>query len=61
MGTTDVRIDPSLNKAVWARGVKGVGHRIRVRLSRKRNDDEDAKDKLYTHVTFVAATKFKGY
>ena len=53
MGTTDVRLDPSLNKEVWKAGVKGVAHRIRVRLSRKRNDDEDSKEKLYTFVTPV--------
>ncbi|KAI8910654.1 hypothetical protein PhCBS80983_g03638 [Powellomyces hirtus] len=60
MGTSDVRLDPSLNKAVWARGIKAVPHRIRVRLSRRRNDAEDAKEKLYTFVTFVPVTNFKG-
>ncbi|KAJ3176394.1 60S ribosomal protein L31 [Geranomyces variabilis] len=62
MGTTDVRLDPSLNKAVWARGIKSVPHRIRVRLSRRRNDAEDATgaSKLYTFVTFVPVTNFKG-
>ena len=55
MGTKDVRIDSTLNKAVWSRGIKSVPHRIRVRLSRKRNDDEDAKEKLYTLVTYVPA------
>ncbi|KAJ3121619.1 60S ribosomal protein L31 [Nowakowskiella sp. JEL0407] len=60
MGTKDVRLDPSFNKAVWAQGVKGVPHRIRVRLSRRRNDAEDAKEKLYTFVTPVTVTNFKG-
>ena len=60
MGTKDVRLDPSLNQKVWARGVKTVEHRIRVRLSRKRNDDEDSKEKLYTYVTPVAVASFKG-
>ena len=55
MGTKDVRVDSGLNKQVWARGIKHVPHRIRVRLSRKRNDEEDAKEKLYTLVTYVAA------
>ena len=32
MGTTDVRIDPKLNQAVWAQGIKSVPHRLRVRL-----------------------------
>ncbi|KAJ3110757.1 60S ribosomal protein L31 [Physocladia obscura] len=63
MKTADVRLDPSLNTAVWKRGVKSLPHRIRVRLSRKKNDDEDAKEKLYTHVSIVPITKpseFKG-
>ncbi|CAO3660974.1 unnamed protein product [Rhizopus stolonifer] len=60
MGTKDVRLDPSLNKALWARGVKHTDHRIRVRIARKRNDDEDAKEKLYSYVTYVPVASFKG-
>ncbi|KAJ3184479.1 60S ribosomal protein L31 [Gaertneriomyces sp. JEL0708] len=60
MGTSDVRVDPSLNKAIWERGIKAVPHRIRVRLARRRNDAEDAKEKLYTYVTYVPVTNFKG-
>jgi hypothetical protein len=29
-----------LNKKVWEAGVKGVPYRLRVRISRKRNDEE---------------------
>merc|ERR1711881_263281 len=53
MGTEDVRVHPQLNKAVWGKGVKNVPHRIRVRCERRRNDDEDAKEKLYTIVTHI--------
>ena len=60
MGTADVRVDPSLNQSIWSRGIKTVPHRIRVRLSRKRNDAEDAKEKLYTYVTVVPVASFKG-
>ncbi|KAJ3325315.1 60S ribosomal protein L31 [Boothiomyces sp. JEL0866] len=60
MGTDDVRLDPSLNKEVWKGGVKGVAYRIRVRLARKRNDDENAKQKLFTYVTPVTVASFKG-
>ena len=38
-GTTDVRLDPQLNKKVWEAGIKGVPYRLRVRISRKRNDE----------------------
>merc|ERR1712164_12964 len=53
MCTEDVRVHPQLNKAVWSKGVKNVPHRIRVRCERRRNDDEDAAEKLYTIVTHV--------
>merc|ERR1712132_7823 len=53
MGTEDVRVHPQLNKAVCGKGVKNVPHRIRVRCERRRNDDEDAKEKLYTIVTHL--------
>jgi large subunit ribosomal protein L31e len=60
MGTVDVRLDPTLNEAVWNRGVKNVPHRIRVRFARKRNEAEDAKEKLFTLVTPVQVSTFKG-
>jgi large subunit ribosomal protein L31e len=60
MKTKDVRLDPSLNTEVWKRGIKSVPHRLRVRLSRKRNDADDAKEKLYTVVSAVPTSSFKG-
>ncbi|KAG1728027.1 60S ribosomal protein L31 [Suillus occidentalis] len=78
MGTTDVRVDPKLNQALWARGVKSVPHRIRVKLERtcyifnlirnaddlfftgKRNDEEGAKEKLYTYASHVVVTSVQG-
>ena len=60
MGTQDVRLDPKLNQAVWAQGVRSPPNRIRVKLERKRNDDEGAKEKLYTYVSHVPVASFKG-
>ena len=89
MGTSDVRIDPKLNQALWARGIKSVPHRVRVKLEReffsaqylpsqcnaprflifyillmphstgKRNDEENAKEKLYTYASHVSVETFK--
>ncbi|VDN18971.1 unnamed protein product [Gongylonema pulchrum] len=59
MGTKDVRVDTRLNKFLWSRGVKNVPFRVRVRLSRRRNDDEDSPHRLYTLVTHVPVTTFK--
>ena len=61
MGTSTVRVDAGLNKAVWRKGVRNVPFRVRVKKSRKVNTDEDAKDKLYTLVTLVeGVSDFKG-
>jgi len=60
MGTSDVRIDSTLNKFVWKQGIKNVPTRVRVRLSRKRNDDEEADEKLYTLAQLLEVDTFKG-
>uniref|UniRef100_R7WDC3 60S ribosomal protein L31 n=1 Tax=Aegilops tauschii TaxID=37682 RepID=R7WDC3_AEGTA len=51
MGTNDVRIDVKLNKHIWSSGIRSVPRRVRVRIARKRNDEEDAKEELYSLVT----------
>ena len=51
MGTSDVRIDVKLNKHIWSSGIRSVPRRVRVRIARKRNDEEDAKEELYSLVT----------
>merc|ERR1719190_192445 len=53
MSTKDVRIDTKLNKFLWSEGVRNVPKRVRVRLSRKRNEDEEAKEKMFTLVQHV--------
>merc|ERR1712198_340180 len=55
-----INIDTRLNKAVWTKGIRNVPYRMRVRLSRKRNEDEDSPNKLYTLVTYVPVTTYKG-
>ncbi|KAN0012076.1 hypothetical protein ACTFIV_005755 [Dictyostelium citrinum] len=60
MGTKDVRIDNKLNKFLWSQGIKNVPHRVRVTLSRKRNEDENATEKLYTVASLVIVKSFKG-
>lgn len=60
MKTKDVRLDPKVNKYIWKQGVRNPPKRIRVRLSRKRNEDEDADEKLYTLVQLIEVSNFKG-
>ena len=60
MGTKDVRVDPALNNKLWERGIRGVPHRLRLRISRKRNDEEGAKEKLFSFVQVVNVPTAKG-
>mmetsp|Transcript_83411 Transcript_83411/g.241004 ORF Transcript_83411/g.241004 Transcript_83411/m.241004 type:complete len:121 (-) Transcript_83411:73-435(-) len=60
MSTKDVRIDTKLNKFIWSNGIRNVPRRVRVRLSRKRNEDEEAKEKMFTLVQHVPVESFKG-
>ena len=60
MKTSDVRVDQYLNKAVWAKGVRNVPFRIRVKIERRRNEDEDAAEPFYSFVEHVPVTSFKG-
>ncbi|XP_034511608.1 60S ribosomal protein L31-like [Ailuropoda melanoleuca] len=59
MGTLDMHIDTSLNKAVWAKGIGNVPFWILVWLFRKGNEDENSPNKLHTFVTHVLVTTFK--
>jgi large subunit ribosomal protein L31e len=49
-----------LNKKVWEAGIKGVPFRLRVRISRKRNDEDGALEKLYSYVQAVNVKDPKG-
>jgi len=62
MGTTDVRVDVKLNKHIWSSGIRSVPRRVRVRIARRRNDEEDAKEELYSLVTVaeIPAEGLKG-
>ena len=42
-----MRVDPSLNRAIWVNGIRNVPRKLRVRISRKKNEDEEAKEKFY--------------
>ena len=55
MGTKDVRIDPELNKEIWRNGIRNLPNRIDVLLERKKNEDEEGEEKMYTLVRLVSA------
>lgn len=60
MGTTDVRLDPKLNTHLWKRGIQGVQYKMRLRISRKRNDEDDAKEAMFAFVEPVIVPSTKG-
>ena len=60
MKTKDVRVDTELNKFIWSKGIRNIPYRVRVRLSRRMNDDEEADEKLYTLATYEPCADFKG-
>jgi large subunit ribosomal protein L31e len=45
---------------VWSTGIRNVPRKIRVRISRKKNEDEDAKEKFYSLVQHVQVSSFEG-
>jgi large subunit ribosomal protein L31e len=58
MFTKDVRVESNLNKFVWSKGIRNVPYRVRVRLSRKRNEDEEAKEKVRCRFTLFPWRSF---
>ena len=47
-----------MNRHVWMNGIRNVPRKIRIRITRKRNEDEDAKEKFYSLVQFVEMEEF---
>merc|ERR1712038_868378 len=60
MHTREVRIDPLLNRQIWATGIRNVPRKVRVRITRKRNEDEESKEKFYSLVQYVEVDGFEG-
>ncbi|CDW83169.1 UNKNOWN [Stylonychia lemnae] len=60
MFTKDVRVDTSLNRFLWSQGIRNVPRKVRVRISRKKNEDEDAKEKFYSLVQHLQVDSFEG-
>ena len=59
MLTSDVRIAPELNQFIWSQGVRNLPHRVRVRISRKRNEEEGStQGEFYSLVQHVHVEDF---
>merc|ERR1719499_1747403 len=53
MGTEKVKLDAGLNKAVWSKGIRNIPRRIRVRISRQLDDEEDRQEDYISVVSHV--------
>merc|ERR1712188_353767 len=59
MNTTDVRLDVKLNRAVWTNGIRNVPTRLRIQIQRRKNEDEDAQEEMYSYVTAVEGSEVR--
>ena len=55
-----MRVDTQLNRHLWSNGVRNVPRLVRVRISRTKNEDEDAKEKFYITVQLLEVESFAG-
>ena len=60
MGTPDVRIDVKLNQFIWSKGVRNVPTRLRVRLIRKKDDQDESGTKFFTLAQLLKVENFQG-
>lgn len=60
MLTDDIRIDTEVNQFVWNKGIRNIPRRIRVRLVRRKNEEDEAGNKFYTEVKLLHVDDFKG-
>jgi large subunit ribosomal protein L31e len=59
MKTDDVRIDSRLNQFIWSNGIRNLPKKVRVRISRKRNEDEaEKKTEWYSLVQHIDVDDF---
>lgn len=59
MKTSDVRIDPKLNQFMWSQGIRNLPRKVRVRVSRKRNEEESKSgNEWYSLVQHVQVENF---
>ena len=49
-----------MNRFIWSTGIRNVPRKVRVRISRKKNEDEDAKEKFYSLVQHLQVSTYEG-
>ncbi len=54
-----MRVDAQLNRFLWSQGIRNVPRKVRVRISRKKNEDEDAKEPFYSTCQLLEVESFE--
>ena len=44
---------------IWATGIRNIPRKVRVRISRKRNEDEEASESFFSLVQYVEVDSFE--
>eukprot|EP00831_Metopus_contortus_P056317 TRINITY_DN480_c0_g1_i11.p1 TRINITY_DN480_c0_g1~~TRINITY_DN480_c0_g1_i11.p1 ORF type:complete len:151 (+),score=30.86 TRINITY_DN480_c0_g1_i11:76-528(+) len=60
MRVQDIRVDTDLNQFLWKRGIRNIPDKVRVRISKKKNEDEEAKEGFFCTVQHVDVEDFSG-
>ena len=55
-----MRIDTQLNRHMWSKGCRNVPRMVRIRVSRQKNEDEDAKQPFFSMVQLLEVESFAG-
>merc|ERR1711959_625341 len=56
MQTDIVKIHTDLNKYIWSKGIRNIPRRVRIKIQRKLNEDED-QEGFISHVYHVNVPK----
>ena len=59
MRTPEISIDTEVNQFIWHKGIRNIPRRIRVRLVRKKKENEEGGEKFFTEVRLVRVRSFK--
>ena len=56
----DVQIDTDLNQYVWNKRTRNIPGRVRIRLTRKIDNESTGESRVYTHAGLVSVDAFNG-
>ncbi len=60
MHVKDIRVDAELNHYIWKNGIRDTPNKVRIRISKKKSQDEDAREPYFCLVQNVDVEHFAG-